>query len=489
MNWKTCFLPLLLAAVMLGSVTAFADGEPATPETTEPTEITSEETAGSWKDNAYTDNQGIVYEWNENSITVTGTSTNFSGGSITIPATIKKGWISYPVTSVENRAFIFCDTLTAVTFSGDVDSIGDSAFFCCTALNTVTFSGDVDSIGNDAFNDCDALNTVTFSGDVDSIGDDAFWNCGALNTVTFSSSVDSIGDNAFQYCIALNTVTFFGGVDSIGYGAFQGCGALNTVTFSRDVGSIGDYAFDSCGALKTVTFSSNVGSIGYGAFWSCIALENVTFPGNVGSIGDNAFQHCTALNTVTFSGNVDSIGDYAFEGCDVLTTIYVPASMSNEEIKMIETALDRSGLQNVQIVQPEQPSDPDPDTPPDPSTGTPSAPSTGTTSTGSAVQQLEAAERPDPMDVEATERYNFWMDVKSDLRAAENGEKVRVYVPADYTNMPASVMETIRTLGKEITIDLRWNGQRLIITPQTALKRPARKAFWTFDALCEVYAR
>ncbi len=173
--------------------------------------------------------------------------------------------------------------------------------------------------------------------------------------------------------------------------------------------------------------------------------------------------------------------------------------MPKETVQIIRDALDSSRLSDVQIVQPEQPSDPDPDTPPDPatdpstpsdpSTGTPSAPSTGTTSTGSAVQQLEAAERPDPMDVEATERYNFWMDVKSDLRAAENGEKVRVYVPADYTNMPASVMETIRTLEQEVTIDLRWNGQRLIITPQTALKRPARKAFWTFDALCEVYAR
>ena len=133
---------------------------------------------------------------------------------------------------------------------------------------------------------------------------------------------------------------------------------------------------------------------------------------------------------------------------------------------------------------PEQPSDPATDP------STPSVPSTGTTGNSSnAVQQLEAAERPDPMDVEANERYNFWMDVKSDLRAAENGEKVRVHVPADYTNMPASVMETLRTLGKEITIDLRWHGQRLIITPQTALQRPARKAFWTFDALCEVYAR
>lgn len=422
MNWKTCFLPLLLAAVMLGSVTAFADGEPVTPETTEPTEMETRETKGSWNNNIYTDNQGIVYEWNENSITVTGTILDFQGGEITIPATIKKGGISYPVTGV---------------------------------------------------------------------GDWAFYRCGALKTLTFSGSVDSIGDNAFQYCIALNTVTFFGGVDSIRYCAFQGCGALNTVTFSGNVGNIEDHAFRDCTALEKVTFSGDVSSIGNYAFGQCSTLDTVTFSGDVGNIWDYAFQFCGALTTLTFSGDVDSIGGNAFENCDALTMIYVPASMPKAKIEMIQAVLNSSGLQNVQIVQPEQPSDPatDPSTPSVPSTGTPSAPSTGTTSTGSAVQQLEAAERPDPMDVEATERYNFWIDVKSDLRAAADGRTVRVYVPADYTNMPASVMETIRTLGKEITIDLRWNGQRLIITPQTALRRPARKAFWTFDALCEVYAR
>ena len=422
MNWKTCFLPLLLAAVMLGSVTAFADGEPVTPETTEPTEIASRETEGSWDGDTYTDNQGIVYEWNENSITVTDTILGFQGGEITIPATIKKGWISYPVTGVGDTAFGQCSTLEKVTFHGDVGSIGDFAFQNCDALNTVTFSGNVGSIRDYAFLDCTALENVTFSGDV----------------------------------------------GNIGYGAFGNCDALENVTFSGNVSNIGRYAF-----------------------WYCTALENVTFSGNVGSIGDYAFQFCGALTTLTFSGDVDSIGGNAFENCDALTMIYVPASMPKAKIEMIQAVLNSSGLQNVQIVQPEQPSDPatDPSTPPDPSTGTPSTPSTGTTSTGSAVQQLEAAERPDPMDVEANERYNFWMDVKSDLRAAANGRTVRVYVPADYTNMPASVMETIRTLGKEITIDLRWNGQRLIITPQTALQRPARKAFWTFDALCEVYAR
>ena len=398
MNWKTCFLPLLLAAVMLGSVTAFADGEPVTPETTETTEIASRETEGSWKDNTYTDAQGITYQLNGNSITVTGTSTNFSGGAITIPATIKKNGISYPVTGVGDRAFYNCDALENVTFSGNADSIGDYAFYSCDALESVTFSD--------------------------------------------------------------------------------------------DVGSIRGLAFYSCDALENVTFSGNVGNIEGHAFWNCDSLENVTFSGNVGNIEGYAFWNCDSLESIIFSGDVDSIGDNAFEGCDALKTIYVP-SMSNEKIAMIQAALEDSDLYNVQIEKsaPEQPSDPDPDTPPVPSTGTPSTPSTGTTSTGSAVQQLEAAERPDPMDVEANEWFNFWLKVKSDLRAAGDGKTMRIHVPAAYTNMPASVMEQIRLLDKDITVDLRWGGERLIITPETAVERPALKAFWTFEQLCELYAQ
>ena len=102
---------------------------------------------------------------------------------------------------------------------------------------------------------------------------------------------------------------------------------------------------------------------------------------------------------------------------------------------------------------------------------------------------MEQRERPDPQDVEATERYSFWMGVKADLRAAADGKTLRVHVPADYTNMPASVMEQIRLLDKEITVDLRWGGERLTITPATAQRKTALKAYWTFAQLCELYAQ
>ena len=102
---------------------------------------------------------------------------------------------------------------------------------------------------------------------------------------------------------------------------------------------------------------------------------------------------------------------------------------------------------------------------------------------------MEQRERPDPQDVEATERYNFWMGVKADLRAAADGKTLRVHVPADYTNMPASVMEQIRLLDADVTVDLRWNGERLTITPATAQRKTVLKAFWTFAQLCELYAQ
>ena len=121
----------------------------------------------------------------------------------------------------------------------------------------------------------------------------------------------------------------------------------------------------------------------------------------------------------------------------------------------------------------------------------PTKPATGTAATDDAqttIQQMETAERPDPQDIEATERYNFWMGVKSDLRSAADGKTLRVHVPARYENMPASVMEQIRLLDREIAVDLRWNGKRLLITPDTAQRKTALKAYWTFEQLCELYA-
>ena len=235
------------------------------------------------------------------------------------------------------------------------------------------------------------------------------------------------------------------------------------------------------------------------------ASGNITIPATitngentytVTSIGNSAFSWCSGLTSVTFQGAEPPTFDGdPFLGCPLLGTISLSADMTEEQLTAWENSLTKLEINKEKInhtgkiITPDP--DPEPEPTPTPGEETPTTPpASNTTATEpTTVQQLEAAERPDPQDVEATERYNFWMGVKADLRAAADGKTLRVHVPADYTNMPASVMEQIRLLDADVTVDLRWNGERLTITPATAQRKTALKAFWTFAQLCELYAQ
>ena len=304
-------------------------------------------------------------------------------------------------------------------------------------------------------------------------------------------TVTSIGNFAFSWCTGLTSVTIPDSVTSIGYGAFSECISLTSVTIPDSVTSIGDFAFTHCAGLTSVTIPGSVTSIGDYAFSECSGLTSVDIPDGVTSIGDRAFGNCTELTSVTFAGTVpENWGDSPFHNCHAMQTVYLSADMTQEQQAAWKSALNAAGLDNKDIQftgnlisEPTPTPDPTPTTPPADNTTAAEAASTPT------VQQMEQRERPDPQDVEATERYNFWMGVKADLRAAADGKTLRVHVPADYTNMPASVMEQIRLLDADVTVDLRWNGERLTITPATAQRKTALKAFWTFAQLCELYAQ
>ena len=329
---------------------------------------------------------------------------------------------------------------------------------------------------------------------VTSIGDYAFASC-YITSVNIPDSVTSIGNYAFSYCTDLTSVYIPHSVTSIGNSAFSVCSGLTSVDIPDGVTTIGEYAFESCYSLTSITIPDSVTSIGDYAFEICTKLTNVTFAGSVTSIGDFAFSRCFGLTSVTFQGAEPPTFDGdPFLGCPLLGTISLSADMTQEQQAAWKSALNAAGLDNEDIQFTgnliSEPT-PTPDPTPDPTPTTPPADTNTAAEPASAptVQQMEVAERPDPQDVEATERYHFWMGVKSDLRAAADGKTLRVHVPADYTNMPASVMEQIRLLDADVTIDLRWSGERLIITPATAQRKTALKAFWTFAQLCELYAQ
>ena len=432
----------LLAALAVQTV-AFADGEmmPLQPASTqsETSSGTAVPVGGSITVGGITYTVLAVPSGGENGTVEVGPNLD-AIGNITIPATITHGENTYSVTSIGNGAFLDCISLTSVTIPGSVTSIGDHAFSLCEGLTSVTIPDGVTSIG-----------------------DYAFWNCSGLTSVTIPDSVTSIGDYAFLECSGLTSVDIPDGVTSIGDYAFSYCTGLTSVTIPDSVTSIGDYAFS----------------------W-CSGLTSVDIPDGVTSIGDEAFRDCDSLKSITFEGTVpENLGYSPFYDCDAVKNVYLSDDLTEEERAEWESALDGRIPKDCKIVYTDLTPDPEP-TPTTPPADTNTAAEAASTPT---VQQMEVAERPDPQDVEATERYNFWMGVKADLRAAADGKTLRVHVPADYTNMPASVMEQIRLLDADVTVDLRWNGERLTITPATAQRKTALKAFWTFAQLCELYAQ
>ena len=306
-------------------------------------------------------------------------------------------------------------------------------------------------------------------------------------------TVTSIGNYAFYRCSSLTSVDIPDGVTSIGNGAFEICHSLTSITIPDSVTSIGNSAFDSCDSLTSVTIPDSVTSIGDSAFEFCYSLNSITIPDSVTSIGNGAFYRCTGLTSVAFMGKEppSNFSSDSFSGCTALKTVYLSDDLTEEEQTAWENALKTMIPEGCTIEYKNLTPDPEPTPTPDPTPTTPPADTNTAAEPASAptVQQMETAERPDPQDVEATERYNFWMGVKADLRAAADGKTLRVHVPADYTNMPASVMETIRLLDADVTVDLRWSGERLTITPATAQRKTALKAFWTFAQLCELYAQ
>ena len=352
-----------------------------------------------------------------------------------------------------------------------------TVFACDPTVTSIKIPSNVESNGQ--------TYTVT------SIGNYAFWNCSVLTSVDIPDSVTSIGGFAFRGCSSLTEVTIPDSVTSIGDSAFFRCSDLTSVVIPDSVTSIGNSAFSWCSDLTSVVIPDSVTSIGNGAFSDCISLTSVDIPDSVTSIGNYAFSWCSGLTSITFAGiNPPSFDLTAFYDCDALQTISLSADMTQEQQAAWKSALNAAGLDNKDIQftgnlisEPTPTPDPTPTTPPA-DNNTAAEPASAPT-----VQQMETAERPDPQDVEATERYNFWMGVKADLRAAADGKTLRVHVPADYTNMPASVMETIRLLDADVTVDLRWSGERLTITPATAQRKTALKAFWTFSQLCELYAQ
>ena len=298
-------------------------------------------------------NSELDIDWGDSSThsTFTSTTANYkserheysSSGDYVIAITVVSGGFVLQSSSVSNVSLIlsngndsssspdlaYNNAIKKIEIGNGVTSIGDKAFQRCYSLSSITIPDSVTSIGNNAFQICYALSSVIIPDSVTSIGNNAFQICYALSSVIIPDSVTSIGNDAFNGCYSLSSVIIPNSVTSIKGGAFSGCYSLSSITIPDSVTSIADYTFNGCYSLSSVIIPNSVTSIKGGAFSGCYSLSSITIPDSVTSIGNNAFNSCYSLSSITIPDSVTSIGDKAFNGCYSLSSITIPNSVTS----------------------------------------------------------------------------------------------------------------------------------------------------------------
>ena len=214
------------------------------------------------------------------------------------------------LTSIEENAFMFCNSLTSVTLPNAVTSIGSYAFAHCISLTSVSLPNSLTTIGDFAFTNATSLSTIELPLSLMGIGARAFDNCG-LVSVVIPASVMGIGINPFTYCSSLTSIT----VD----------GPSNVFYTPNDNALVNSQTQTLVTGLSTTIIPNTVTTIGAFAFDGCINLTSITIPNTVTYIDNLAFHYCIGLTSITVEATTPpTLGNDVFQAIPVDIPVYVP---------------------------------------------------------------------------------------------------------------------------------------------------------------------
>lgn len=228
---------------------------------------------------------GTIYRLGKGGMILTdGTA---ASGGITVPRTVIKDGVEYPVVAIGEYAFRENKAITSLSCPF-VREIGNGACFGCSDLLSARLP------------DADCI----------------------------------VGDHVFAYCSSLTRVDYPAGGTEIGTGLFCDCFRLSSFAIPETVKCIGAGAFLRCSSLRAVTIPEQIESVGNGAFKGCSALSSYILLGaGTKYVGDEAFAGCRSLSILVAPASIAHIGEKALDGTDAMTVYSATGSVMTYCVK------------------------------------------------------------------------------------------------------------------------------------------------------------
>ena len=271
-------------------------------------------------------------------------------GAVVVPDSVPFEGRSHAVTVIQERAFQWCDSMTAVTFPATLRAIAQQAFHGCAGLTSVYIPDGVE-LGVASFYDCTGMRTVRLPEDITVVPWACFNGDTSLEAVDIPAAVETIEKGAFSFCSSLSEVTLHEGLKTIGGEAFAGCARLREVTLPEGVATLGRASFAHCDSLRRIHLPSTLDSVDDFIFFSCVSLDSVVFPDHLRVLDTAMFDTCVSLTyihlpeqlevmskwllwgsgieSIEVPPHVTSVEALAFGGCLRLRKVTLPASVTH----------------------------------------------------------------------------------------------------------------------------------------------------------------
>ncbi len=272
-----------------------------------------------------------IYTVSDKKATIVSTAEELRG-KVKIPS--KLG--GYPVTAIDDYAFMFNTFITDVVIPDSVQTIGIGAFSSCTLLKSVEIGKGLKKMSDNPFAGCELLNKIKVNSEnkyftVDKTG------------VLFNKKMTSL--ISFPGGLAVSEYTVPDGVKTIGEASFADNSKITAVYLPSSVTEIKAQAFSSCLSLKTITAPDSLYKVGLDAFSETPWFTSVqNAPVYFGKVFCGYNGEVAPLKIELEEGTL-GIADGAFAYVTDTQELHIPASL----IYIGEAAVTSAGLKRITV--------------------------------------------------------------------------------------------------------------------------------------------